>query len=223
MKDAPRKAETDEEKPAAGALTRAALRVINALAGWLDKLRTRLQPAAGEERGRSREPAGRQDKKVVEEPEAEQPRRGFLLRGLLIGLVALLVGAAAGGLLAYREMRHKLDAHEAVVDGLQDELEVAKKEAARAVNQMARFQRENNEFRQKDLEARTEVRAQAARIDELEKQLATKRPERPLAATRGAPSAVARPPAPPKTGDCAVGTAKAGEALTDCIEKFNRQ
>ena len=213
-----------------GAAGRAALRLIDGLIGWLGRLRSRFD-SEGEEtrgkeaRGKEREPDGRHGQAAGESAEAP-PRRSLLWPGLLIGVICLAAGAGIGGLLLWRELRHELGEHAAVVEGLQDELDVSRKEAARSVNLMARFQRENNEFRQQLQAAQSEAQSDKARIDELEKQLAAaRRPERPVGQVgRSTPSApVARHPAPPKGGNCAINGGKAGADLAECIEKFNQR
>lgn len=219
------KSEHDEKAtPAPGAVARAALRAIDACIAWLTTLRRRFD--TGGDEGHGREPAGRHDKTTKDEAAVpEAPRRGFFLRGLLVGLVCLLIGGGAAAFSVYRVFAKQLAEHADVVEHMQEEIDVAKKEETRSVNLMARFQRENAEMRLQLREAEREVQDQKARTDELDKALAeARRPERPPApSSRGVPSArTAKPRAPQKTGDCAVGGANPGDKLGECIEKFNQ-
>lgn len=216
-----RSADKDEERQPPGRVATLILRAIDACLRALQKLRSRFEPPAAE---RGAAPSAGKRGAVASEAspaptEAPPRRRGFLYR-LLVVLACLLIGAGSGTWVAYRGMAKVLDVRAAAVDRLQDELDIAKKEQTRSVNEMTRFQKENAELRLQALEARHETESDKARVAELEKQLAeVKRVERPAALGR---RAAVEPGSPPKSGRCAVGTGDPGADLTNCIEKFNQ-
>jgi hypothetical protein len=216
----------DQAAPQPGVVTVTMLRAIDACLRTLQRLRSRFEAPAEEEGfsrgGGKRRQSGPQEPTAGEEP-APRPR-GLLFR-LLIMLICLLVGGGAGAYFSYRGLSKLVAARGAAMEQIQEELDIAKKEEARKVNLMAKFQKENAEFRLQMREAQREVEDYKSRIDELDKQLAAaKRVERPAPAGRRAavPAASAKPRAPQKTGDCTVGTGNLSGNLTDCIEKFNR-
>jgi hypothetical protein len=94
-------------------------------------------------------------------------------------LICVLLGGGAGAFLSYRGL--------------------SKLVQARSVNPMAKFQKENAEFRLQMREAQREVEEYKSRIDELDKELiAAKRVERPAPAGRraAAPTATTKPSTP---------------------------
>jgi hypothetical protein len=222
------KAEDREEAaPRPGLVTMTMLRAIDACLHALQRLRGRFEvPAEDERSGRD---GGKRTQSTPQEPSAAEeaaPRPPGLLYRLLIMLICLLLGGGAGAFLSYRGLSKLVQARGAEVERLQDELDISKKEEMRSVNLMAKFQKENAEFRLQTREAQREAEDYKARIDELEKQMAaTKRVERPAPTGRraAAPTAATRPSAPLKTGNCAVSAGNPSVNLADCIEKFNQQ
>jgi len=217
----------DKEAQPPGVVAVTVLRAIDACLHALQRLRSRFESSADEE-GASRDGGKRRQSGPEQPQEAAEaaPRPRGLLYRLLIMLICLLLGGGAGAFLSYRGLSKLVQARGAEVERIQDELDISKKEEARSVNLMAKFQKENAEFRLQMREAQREVEEYKSRIDELDKELiAAKRVERPAPAGRraAAPTATTKPSTPQKTGDCAVGTGNAGASLTDCIEKFNRQ
>jgi hypothetical protein len=216
-----RSADKDEERQPPGRVATLILRAIDACLRALQKLRSRFEPPA-EERGAAPGAGKRGGAASEESPaaaEAPPKRHGFLYR-LLVVLACLLIGAGGGTWVAYRGMAKMLDVRAAAVDRLHDDLDIARKEQTRSVNEMTRFQKENAELRLQAIEARHETESDKARIDELEKQLAeVKHVERPAAPGR---HATVEPGSPPKSGRCAVGTGNPSADLTNCIEKFNQ-
>lgn len=217
---------SDKAAPRPNVVKVALLRVIDACLGALQRLRSRFE-SPDQDEGSSRGGGKRSQSPDKEPPPAEEaaPRPQGLLYRVLIVLLCLLLGTAAGGLLSYRVLSQKLEAHATVVERMQDELDIAKKEEARSVNLMAKFQKENAEFRLQVREAQREVADYKSQVDELDKQLAaTKRVERPAPSSGRAanPVAKAAPAVPQKAGDCAVGSANAVGNLANCIDKFNR-
>jgi hypothetical protein len=218
----------DEESPP-GATAKIALRAIDASIGWLSGLRRRFVPDGDE--GRGHEPAAAEGVAGEEAP----PRRGFFLRGLLIGFLCLLAGSVGGGFWAHRKFAKDLVDHAGVVERMQEEIDTARKEETRSINLGERFRRENAEMRLQLREAQHASETEKAHAEELDKALADAKkaaqppppakPARPVAAPSR--SAVAAPPSKPhvapKTGNCAVGGAGLGDQLSDCIEQFNRQ
>jgi hypothetical protein len=218
--------DTDKAAPRPSVVSAAVLRAIDACLHALQRLRSRFEVPA-EDKDAKRD-GGRRSQSAPElapaTEEAAPHSKGFLYRALIV-LLCLLLGSAAGATLAYRVFSKKLESHATVVERIEDELDIAKKEEARSVNLMAKFQKENAEFRLEVREAQREVEDYKRRIDELEKQqAATKRIERPVSSSGRAavPAATAKPRAPEKTGTCTVGPGNPSGSLSDCIDKFNR-
>jgi len=202
--------EREEETKAPGAVAKALVRGVDACIGWLQKLRNRFAPG---------------DEFIAPPPsdDAEAPAtaKGMSkLAWLLVSLVCLLLGAGGGGFLAYRALSIKLKAHDQIVGQLQEQIDIDKKEEAHAVNQMARFQRENGEFREQARIAVRQADDYRKQVADLEEQVEKLRADRPGASVSLKPAPARKPE---KSGRCAVGTADAGSQLTDCIDKFNRQ
>lgn len=215
--------EAEREAPEGpGAAARAALRIIDAGLGFFQRLHDRLAgPDSREDRH------GRTSEKHDAGADAVPGRPSLLLR-LAIGLLLLLAGAGAGGWLAYRGLSLQLNEHAGVVERMQDELDATRKEDARNVKLLDKFQRENAEYRHLAREAEREAETHQRRVDELEAQIEEGRraeeAKRAELAARQAKRAAAAAPrtktrTPQKTGDCAVGTA--GD-LSNCIEEFTR-
>jgi uncharacterized protein HemX len=212
-----------EEKPGPGvAAKKAALGVIDAFLAFFQRQHDRL---AGPESHDDRH--GRVHEK--HDPEAAAaPTRPSLPRKLLIWLVLLLAGLGAGGYLSYRTLSLQLAKHDGVVEGLQGEIEALRKEEARNIKLLDKFQRENAEYRHEAREAQREAENASRRATELEAQIdamkaaeAKRSEDAAQAAQRAAGLAKQRPrqSTPQKTGNCAAGTAA---EIAACIEKFNR-
>lgn len=212
-----------EEKAGPGAAARkAALGVVDAFLAFFQRQHDRLagsEPREGS-RGRARERDAPDN--------ATASTRPSLLRRLTIALLLLLFGAGAGGWLAYRGLSLQLSEHAGVVERMQEELDAIRKDDARKVKLLDRFQRENAEYRHEAREAQREAESHKRRNEELESQIEEARraeeEKRAELAARQAKRAAASAPrakarAPQKTGNCAVGTA--GD-LSNCIEEFNR-
>jgi hypothetical protein len=215
------KQDADRDAPAAGpgAVAKTVLRTIDACLHLLQRLRNRFEAsdevAASDDRHAQAGPA-KEDKALAP----------ALLRRALIVLLCLLAGGGGGALLVYRGLSMKLHAHSSVVEHLQEELDIAKKEEARTVKLMDRFQRENAEYRHEARDAQREAETHKRRADELDEQLTAvkQRAERPAPQSGRAAttSSAAKSRPPQKTGNCAVGGANLGGDLSTCIEKFNR-
>ena len=204
--------------------------LLEQAAGWLGGMRRRFAPDSDETPGQKPAAAG-----TVAGEEAP-PRRGFFLRGLLIGFLCLLVGGVGGGFWAHRKFAKDLADHASVVERMQEDIDTALKEETRSINLMARFRRENAEMRLQLREAQHQSETEKARAEDLDKALADAKKAaqpRPPPAKAAFPAAQparpvtqtpqSKPSVPPKTGKCAVGGAGLGNQLSDCIEQFNRQ
>jgi hypothetical protein len=223
-----------EEKAGPGAAARkAALGVVDAFLEFFQRQHNRL---AGSDEREERHGHGRKQHAQHEPETAAVPARPSLLRRLAIGLLLLLAGLGAGGFLAYRTFSLKLNEHNSVVERMQEELDAVRKEDARNVKLLDKFQRENAEYRREAREAQHEAEAADRRAAELEAQLEdlkaaeTKRVEDAKRAEEAAQSArrsaemarqrpVKQQRTPQKTGNCAAGTAA---EMAACIEKFNQ-
>jgi hypothetical protein len=221
--------EAEREVPAGpGAAAKAALRVVDAGLRLFQRLHDRLAGTESREDRHGRSPEGHSA------DTAAVPTRPSLLRRLAIGLLLLLAGSGTGGWLAYRTLSLQLNEHAGVVERMQDELDAIRKEDARNVKLLDKFQRENAEYRHEAREAQREAEVHKRRNEEFEAQIEeakraeeVKRAEEARRAElvaqqarRAAASAPrAKTRAPQKTGNCAVGTA--GD-LSNCIEEFNR-
>ncbi|MBI5786856.1 MAG: hypothetical protein HZA64_15500 [Rhodocyclales bacterium] len=217
------KPDTENEASAApGVAARSALRVVDACLNVLQRWHDRLA-GTSERAGRLGHPPARSEPADASAP----PARPSLLRRLLVAVILLLAGGAAGAWLAYRGLSHQLAEHAGVVERLQEELDGARKEDARNVKLLDKFQRENAEYRHEAREAQREADKAGDRTAELEAQLEEMKQEQAKHAEQAAQQArraAAAPRAKPgtpaqKSGKCAAGSA--GE-LTECIEKFNR-
>jgi uncharacterized protein HemX len=190
------------------------LRIVEACLHALQRLRNRFAPDDGE--------AERSDKRGQAPAEAEAPPRpaSFLRRALVV-LICLLLGAGVSALLVYRGLSLKLAEHAGVVDRMQEDIDAAKKEEARNVKLLDKFQRENAEYRHQAREAERQAENDKRRADELDAQMADlkQRAETPAPTRRVTTPTAPRSSTPRKTGNCAVGSA---DELSTCIEKFNR-
>ena len=215
-------AERDAPVAAPGATAKAALRLIDAGIRYLQRLRGRFAPSDVDDRQGGRHALSESKAAPVTEEPAPPSRLPFL-RLALIALACLLVGSGVGALLSYRELSQQLGEHAGVVERMQEDLDAARKEEARNIKLLDKFQRENAEYRHEAREARRETENADRRVAELEAQIETmKRAEQAAQQARRAaanpPRAGQRPP-PQKTGKCTASTT--GE-LSECIEKFNR-
>lgn len=215
--------ERDTPDAAPGAATKAALRAIDACLHALQRLRNRFAPS--DESDRRGPPDPKHAPGAAEE--APAPRSSFL-KLALIALIGLLVGGGAGALLSFRTLSHQLNEHASVVDRLQEDLDATRKEDARNVKLLDKFQRENAEYRHDAREAQREAEIAKRQVADLEAQIETmkfdnakreaeKAEEVRRAAGLAKQRAMQRPPQ--KTANCAVGTAA---EMAECIEKFNR-
>ncbi|MBI4995696.1 MAG: hypothetical protein HZC22_02095 [Rhodocyclales bacterium] len=221
-----RQAEEGEPQSGPGPVARIALRGTDACLNALQNLHNRL---AGTEYREPRDNRrGRADPKQEGADGEAPPTRPSLLRKLAIGLLLLLVGGSAGGWFAWRGLSLQLNEHAGVVERMQDELDAMRKEDARNLKLLDKFQRENAEYRHLAREAERDAETRQRRVDALEAQIeAAARAEeakRAELAARQAKRAAASAPragarAPQKTGNCAAGSA--GD-VSNCIEAFNR-
>lgn len=164
--------------------SRSALRLIDAVLSVLQGWRARLAdtPSVEEEHGgRTTGPARAHD---VAHPASEastdtaKAKRPSLLLRLLIATVLLGAGIAAGGWLAYSQLKAQLAAHDSVVEGLQDDLKAAHSEEARNLKLLERFQRENAEHRMATRDAQHEAEASRREAAELQAEIDAMRRER---------------------------------------------
>lgn len=209
------------------ALASASLRAIDGGMRVLQRLRDRI--AAPDEEASSRDDRrGGRRAAVDERPEvqaAEPTRAARLLHGALVVLLCLLLGGAIGTLLSYRGFSKLLDSRQAIIDFMQDEIALSKKEEALSVEAKAKYQIELGEYRKQLRESQYETEEYKGKVEELNNQLlAMKRVEPPVpqdGARAGATRSAGRSP-PQKTGNCVAGTADVSGMLVDCIDKFNR-
>lgn len=212
-----------EEKAGPGAAAKkAALGVIDAFLAFFQRQHDRLAGPESHDERHGHTPG-------KHEPEAAAvPARPSPLRKLLIGLLLLLVGLAVGGYLSYRTLALKLKDHNSVVERMQEELDAVRKEDARNVKLLDKFQRENADYRRDSREAEHQAEMANRRVAELEAEIEAmkaaeaKRAEEAAQAARRAAGLAkqrTRQPSPQKTGNCAAGTAA---EMAECIEKFNR-
>lgn len=212
-----RQEDEQEEKAGPGvAAKKAALGVIDAFLAFFQRQHDRLAGPESHDDRHSRAPG-------KHEPEAATaPARPSLLRRMLIWLLLLLAGLGAGGYFAYRTLSLQLQEHDSVVERMQEEVDAVRKEDARNVKLLDKFQRENAAYRAEAREAQREAENAKARSAELEEEIESmKRAEQAAREARQAAvaKAKAKASAPPKGGKCSVGTAA---EIAACIEKFNR-
>ena len=242
-RQAPREEPPAHAAPGAGA--RAALRLIDACIAPLQRLRKRFDPDSEEHTPAAHghaAPAGHADADAASDSETAgtAPRRPSLLLRLLVILLALGLGLAAGGFLAWQKLSAQLAEHDSVVERLQDDINAAAKEEVQRSTLVDKLQRENGEYRQQMREARREAAFQQERADELEQrmqeqQLAAKRaeaakkaaaeptpPAKPVgqAASRRTP---ARASAPQKSGHCEISAEHPDGDLTTCLDNYNKR
>jgi len=227
-----RQAEEHEPPSGPNPVVRTILRGIDACLNALQNLRNRL--AGGEDRESRDSGHRRADPKHEAADGKTVPSRPTLLRRLAIGLIVLIVGGATGAVLSYRALSHQITAHADVVERLQEELDADRKEGARNLKLLDKVQRENAEYRHEARESEREAEKHKRRADELDAQIEeTKRAEEAKrseerkraeataqqARRAAAPSMRSQSRTPPRTGNCAAGTAA---EMAECIEKFNR-
>lgn len=211
-----------DEAAAPGVAARSARRVVDACLSVLQRWHDRLA-GESERDGRLGQPHAKSEPADAGAP----PARPSLLRRLLVALILLLAGGATGAWLAYRGLSHRLAEHTGVVERMQEELDATRKEDARNVKLLDKFQRENAEYRHEAREAQREAdnardrtAALEAQLEELKQEQAKRAEQAAQQVRRAAAAPRAKPGAPAqKSGKCAAGSA--GE-LTECIEKFNR-
>lgn len=209
-----------EQHAAPGAGAKAALRVVDACLGYFQRLHDRLAGTTehhghhGHDRHADARPAADEAP-----PPAKHPS---FLRRLLVALLLLLIGSGTGALLTYRTLSEQATEHAGVVERLQEEVDATRKEDARNVKLLDKFQRENAEYRREAREAQREAEAAKARSAELEAQIESmQRAEQAAQEARraAAAKAKAKASAPPKGGKCTVGTA---DEVANCLSKYNR-
>ena len=205
-----------EQHAAPGAGAKAALRIVDACLGYFQRLHDRLAGSTESTRhDRHADPGHATDTA----PPAKHPS---FLRRLLIALLLLLVGGGTGALLVYRTLSVQMKEHADVVERLQEEADATRKEDARNVKLLDKFQRENAEYRHDAREAQREAEVAKARSAELEEEIESmKRAEQAALEARRAAAATAKAKAaaPAKGGKCTVGTA---DEVANCISKYNR-
>lgn len=209
-----------EQHAAPGAGAKAALRVVDTCLGYFQRLHDRLTGTTehhghhGHDRHADARPAA---------DDAPPPvKRPSLLRRLLVALLLLLVGGGTGAFLAYRGLSLQVKEHAEVVDRLQEEIDATRKEDARNVKLLDKFQRENAEYRHDAREAQREAELAKARSAELEAEIESmKRAEQAAQEARRAAAAKAKAQAaaPAKGGKCTVGTA---DEVANCLSKYSR-
>jgi septal ring factor EnvC (AmiA/AmiB activator) len=197
-------------------MSRIALRAIDACLRPLQRLRDRIEPPAGDD----------DFPEVVEDVEDAAPVQKTLLHRALIVLMCLLLGAGAGGLMAYRGFSKALDSHTEMVERLQEDLAESRKDEVRSYNAKAKFQKEVLEYRKTLRETAMELQSAKARAEELNRQLLVLKPEL-RAKTAVAPvtsrsaAAPVKPAVPRKSGTCLTGSATTAADLQKCLDKFN--
>jgi hypothetical protein len=204
-----------EQHAAPGAGAKAALRVVDACLGYFQRLHDRLAGATEHHR------QGRHADSRQEADEATPAKRPSVLRRLLVALLLLLVGGGTSALLVYRTLSAQIKEHADVVERLQEEMDATRKEDARNVKLLDKFQRENAEYRHDAREAQREAEIAKARSAALEEEIESmKRAEQAAREAReaAAAKAKAKASAPPKGGKCTVGTSA---EIAACIERFN--
>jgi septal ring factor EnvC (AmiA/AmiB activator) len=234
MKSSPE--DNDKAAPSVGLVAAAVLRAIDACLRALHRLRRRFEaPLDKEASPRDARGGSASGENSAAETAEDVPRQKPLLYRLLIIVICLLLGGITATLLAYRGFAKVIEARGTVIERLQEDVELSKKEETRSVNLTAKFQKENSEYRLQMRELQREADEYKTRIEDLNKQLtALKRVEPPAPTARAsapvaraiarpnpAPSPAASPP--PKTGTCAVGTGNLSGNLAECIDKFNRR
>ncbi len=210
--------EREEEASGPGAIAKRVVRVLDAGIQALQRLRTRLG-GPDDESSDGRRGSGSMREAADENAVASRPS---LLRRLAIALLLLLVGLAVGGYLSYRMLSLELAKHGSVVERMQEEIDAARKEDARNVRLLDKFQRENAEYRLDAREAQRAAEKAERHAEELEGQIeemkrAAQAAQQPR---RAAPPTSRASPAPQKSGSCSVGSA---EEMAACIESFNRR
>lgn len=211
--------EREEETTGPGAVARRLIPVLDAGIQVLQRLRSRLG-GSDDESSDDRRSSGPAREAADEGAAASGP--SLLLR-LAIALLLLIVGLAVGGYLSYRMLSLQLEKHGSVVERMQEELDAARKEDARNVKLLDKFQRENAEYRLDARDAQRAAEKAERHAEELEAQIEEmKRAEQATQQPRRAtpPTSRASQRAPLKSGNCAVGSA---EEMSACIEKFNQQ
>lgn len=224
MRDESQDREDEEEVQGPGALTRAALRAIDAsvrtLQGWRNRLDAREEgeESSGDDR--------RRKSSVVEdapEPAAEAPRQKSLLQRALIVLMCLLLGGTGGMLLAYRGFSRMLDSREALVEHLREEITQTQKDDAHSLHALDKAKMEIVDYRKSLRETQKELAEARAQIEQLNKQAnPAKRVDKPVAQSAPAPSGSAKSRTPLKTGTCVTGPGDTSSTIQECLDKFNR-
>jgi hypothetical protein len=221
--------DSEREAPPAGpgAVTKAALRAIDACLHALQNLRKRFAPSDESDRRDDRRSQPDPKHAPAAAEEAPAPRLP-LLKLFVVASICLLVGGAAGAWFSYRTLSHQIREHANVVDRMQEDLDAARKEDARNVKLLDKFQRENAEYRHEAREAQRVAESAKGQVAGLEAQIETlkydnaKRNVETAQETRRTTELAkqrAKERPPQKTANCDVGTAA---EMADCIAKFNR-
>jgi hypothetical protein len=227
--------ERDDEERGPGRFARIALRAVDIGQKLLDACQKALDAGqrtvsglrerlGGEEDDRGerhdRKRIGRLEPATEEEAMPKKPSR---LRSFLLLLAAMLIVTGIGGFVAYRILESRLAEHDAIVEGMREELDATRKENARQIDLMAKFRKESGEAKKEMRDARREaddccgrIDACRKRVDELEGQLT--RAQRHGA--RSGSGGVTQPRQ--KTGSCTIDASNPNATLKECIEKFNK-
>jgi hypothetical protein len=219
--------ERDAPPAGPGVVTKAALRAIDACLHALQNLRKRFAPSDESDRRDDRRSQPDPKHAPAESEEAPAPKLP-LLKLFLVALICLLAGGGGGAWFSYRTLSHQLREHAGVVDRMQEELDAARKEDARSVKLLDKFQRENAEYRHEAREAQRESESAKSQVAGLEAQIETLKYDNAKHDVEAAHEARrttelakqrAKQRPPQKTANCDVGTAA---EMADCIAKFNR-
>lgn len=209
------------------------LRVIDAVSGFLQRLRKRVDAAPVDDEasddGRRRL---RSDSRDAAVPEAAlvvlpRPRR---LSYFLIFAVALMIGAVSGAAFSYRLLAKMVESNATIIEYLRDEVAGLEKQDAINMKERAKHQRVIQEYDKEIAGYREEIEGYKTQVDELQSQLsAIKTPRQEPAASasdvRGG-AATAMPgkrSLPQKTGTCTTGAANTAADLARCVAEFNRK
>jgi hypothetical protein len=173
----------------------------------------------------SRHSGWREAEREVPPPAAEVHAQGLLHRMLVI-LMCLLLGAAAGALFSYHGFSRTLQSRDAMIEFMQEERAQSQKEDALNLAAKAKYQSELIDYRKQLRETQAELDDARNRIDSLSSQVnAMKLADQRTRGVRpgSVPAQARRAPVPQKTGTCVTGTANLTGNIAGCIEKFNER
>lgn len=204
-----------------GAVLHAIDGALHMLQGW----RNRIDPPVEEEEPRRRKPAALQVEDAPAAPAVGAADRHSHVRSTLVFILALVLGAVGGTLLAYRGLARIVEGQESMIDYQREQISLMEKESDRNLAAKARYQKEFYEQEKTVRALREETLEQKERIGELESQLtALKAADRSPPQPRGVPAVQGRnAQVPQKTGTCAMTSGKSAASLANCIDQFNRR